>query len=155
MGRRQSPLAKQYRQLVNLILNSQVDERSFDSDLLPFGYGTLRLRLRYMPSFVPGTQWEIRERYDCWRVYVSEIASGRGFIRGYTELKVESDILQARFDEVCALNLPIRPKLSNRGGCDGTSYSLLIRGDEESRFSSAGGKVHQLSGGSLARVLRN
>ncbi|HYF62559.1 MAG TPA: hypothetical protein VD886_07070 [Herpetosiphonaceae bacterium] len=95
------------------------------------GIGARRLQIVVMPAFDQGYGWDLRTFAGEWRTYRSRIVDDgeTKHFSGYDELAMPGERLQAYFDQLCAIQFPLRPLLNSMAGCDGTIYTLTIQGD--------------------------
>lgn len=125
---RSRELLKQ-REIAEAFRHAQTETRDITSDVFVPGIGVRRVQLVEMPSFSEGCSWDVRQVNDTWTLYRATTPVGTAKAHGYTQQEASSERLQAYFDELCAINLPIKPDLSACAGADGETYQIAIFGD--------------------------
>ena len=99
-------------------------------DVCAQGIGLRRLQLIICPSFEPGYAWELRQLDDEWVLYRSELISDAGPLEliGLCRVPFASSALEAFFNRIESLSVPISLHPIDVGGLDGTIYQLAVFG---------------------------
>ncbi len=134
MGNKKSREFMKKREDYKAMIRAQSEERSITADVFAPGIGVRRIQLIRNPSFVDGFSWDVRQRGDKWTLYRGVVPPEVQCVRGLVRLNANSDTLASFFDEICNLNVPLKPDLSNMGGCDGTTFQLALFGDLHSEW---------------------
>ena len=110
---------------------AQEEPRLATHDVHARGIGFRRLQLIVLPSFDESSAFEVREQADEWQLFRSQVVESFPTLRliGYDRVETKSTILEAYFDRITALSLPLKPDLSGGDGLDGVSYQLALFGD--------------------------
>jgi hypothetical protein len=117
----------------------KTEPRTLESEVrIPSAIGVRRLQVAHLPSFDPGSAWDVRELNGRWTLYGSSvIVTGTEHrLVGYQLLEIDGAKLSAFVDQARGLSLPVGPLINGMGGCDGTVYHLALFGDmfSEVRF---------------------
>ena len=129
MGNKKSREYMKQREDLDAMIRAQTEERPITADVFARGIGVRSIQLVRMPSFVDGYSWDVRQRGNKWTLYRGVIPPDVRCVRGLARLDADSDTLASFFDDICNLNISLKPDLSSMGGCDGATFQLALFGD--------------------------
>jgi hypothetical protein len=80
--------------------------------------------------------WDVRQGPESWRLFRPNVLdSSIGLdVVGYNAVPIESNRLEAYFQRITGITMPLAPDLSSCGGADGTVYELAVFGDLSSSW---------------------